>query len=76
MHFADIKAEIDEKMWHSPAYQRVFQYLRRHKAHSDLSRFNYNDQHIEGTASAFLQVVLRYILHATIISIIYSLLVN
>lgn len=56
---ADLEVPFDEKLWQSSTYQRVFQYLNRHKAHVNLDQFRYNVGSVEGNSNIFLQVVYR-----------------
>lgn len=56
---AELEVPFDEKLWQSSTYQRVFQYLNRHKAHVNLDQFRYIVGSVEGNSNIFLQVVYR-----------------
>ena len=50
---------MNTTLFESPQYQRVYQYLRRHKADQDLDNFEYRENSVEGKAIDCLQVFLR-----------------
>ena len=50
---------MDEEEFRSEPYQRVYQYLRRHIARTNLDRFSYSEENVEGTPHDCLQIVLR-----------------
>ena len=50
---------MDEVMFRSPPYQRVYQYLRRHIAQMSLDRFSYQPGSMEGSTASYLEIMLR-----------------
>ena len=50
---------MDETMYHSPAYQRVYQYLRRHIGRISLDRFHYKHGSVEGSKEDCLEIMLQ-----------------
>ena len=50
---------MDEAMFQSPPYQRVYQYLHRHIAQKSLDKFSYQPGSVEGTTTKCLKVMLR-----------------
>ena len=50
---------MDEAMFRSTPYQRVYQYLRRHIEHVSLDRFSYQTGYVEGSKEDCLDIMLR-----------------
>ena len=50
---------MDGEEFKSEAYQRVYQYLRRHVMNHNLDQFSYSKGSIEGSPSDCLQVILK-----------------
>ena len=50
---------MDETMYRSPAYQRVYQYLRRHIRQMSLDRFRYIRGSVEGSKEDCLEIMLQ-----------------
>ena len=50
---------MDEEEFRSEAYQRVYQYLRRHVMNHNLDRFSYSKESVEGSPNDCLQVILK-----------------
>ena len=50
---------MDEEEFRSESYQRVYQYLRRHITRTNLDRFSYSHESVEGTPHDCLQILLR-----------------
>ena len=50
---------MDKEEFESEAYQRVYQYLRRHVARTNLDRFSYAKGSVEGSPDDCLQIILR-----------------
>ena len=50
---------MDSDEFRSESFQRVYQYLRRHTTRTNLDRFSYSEDNVEGTPHDCLQVVLR-----------------
>ena len=53
------KVLMNATLFKSPQYQRVYQYLRRHKADQDLDNFKYRNNSVEGKAVDCLEIFLR-----------------
>ena len=51
----------DQKTCSSETFQRVYQYLRRHVANSNLDSFAFDHNNIEGTPHDCLQILLRLV---------------
>lgn len=49
---------MDEEIFKSAPYQRVFQYLRRYTGGANLDLFQFN-QTVEGTSQECLQMILQ-----------------
>ncbi len=52
----------NESELRKPAYQRVYQYLKRHNSTEDkqqLDKFIFNEERIEGTSQDWIQTLLR-----------------
>ncbi|CAI8017205.1 E3 ubiquitin-protein ligase rnf213-alpha [Geodia barretti] len=54
------KIVMDQKTFSSETFQRVYQYLRRHVANSNLDSFAFDHNNIEGTPHDCLQILLRF----------------
>ena len=52
---------MDQDEFGSATFQRVYQYLRRHTAGTNLDRFSYTKRSIEGTPYDCLKIILRLI---------------
>ena len=50
---------MDQKEFQSEMFQRVYQYLRRHTAGSNLDRFSYSEGSVEETPQHCLEIFLR-----------------
>ena len=50
---------MDEAMFRSPPYQRVYQYLRRHIGQVSLDRFSYQTGYVEGSKEDCLDIMLQ-----------------
>ena len=50
---------MDQEEFENETFQRVYQYLRRYAAGTDLDRFSYQRQSVEGTPQDCLQIFLR-----------------
>ena len=55
------KVVMDQKTFSSETFQRVYQYLRRHVANSNLDSFAFDHSSIEGTPHDCLQILLRLV---------------
>ena len=58
-HATDNCVPMDEVMFRSPPYQRVYQYLCRHIARMNLDRFSYQPGSVEGSTASYLEIMLR-----------------
>ena len=58
---------MDEKEFESETYQRVYQYLRRHTANSNLDKFFYHRGSVEGSPQDCLETYFKYIMHLCIL---------
>ena len=58
---ADIGSRVvmDQEVFENETFQRVYQYLSRYAAGTDLDRFSYQRQSVEGTPQDCLQIFLR-----------------
>ena len=54
---------MDQKEFESYSYQRVYQYIRRNMARSNLDQFSYIPGTVEGSCSNCLEIILTYALH-------------
>ena len=50
---------MDEAMFRSPPYQRVYQYLQRHIEQASLDRFSYQTEYVEGSKEDCLDIMLQ-----------------
>ena len=50
---------MDKDEFRSEAFQRVYQYLRRHTAKTNLDSFSYSKGSVEGSPHDCLQIILR-----------------
>ena len=59
---ADIGSRVvmDLEEFENETFQRVYQYLRRYAAGTDLDRFSYQRQSVEGTPQDCLQIFFRF----------------
>ena len=50
---------MDKDEFRSEAFQRVYQYLRRHTAKTNLDKFSYSKGSVEDSPHDCLQIILR-----------------
>jgi hypothetical protein len=53
---------MDQGKFHSPAFQRVYQYLWQRHANKDLDQFVYEEKKIKHDRAECLQLLIEYVI--------------